>query len=144
MFYTVRYAHLYNLPNVKTGDIIRSGDKVGVMGNTGKSTATHLHIDCVEGVVPNVWRLRDMENNDIVADPKQLNYFIDDNLLKAPIAITSYYCDPFYGKIHKAYDLVAKDRAHFIIYWNRSMTGKVLSKGQDNGYGYFIHITYEA
>ena len=38
------YAHLYNM-SVKPGDIIHKGEQVGVSGNTGQSTAPHLHYE---------------------------------------------------------------------------------------------------
>lgn len=39
-----RYAHMKKL-NVKRGQIIETGDQVGGMGSTGRSTATHLHYE---------------------------------------------------------------------------------------------------
>ena len=39
-----RYYHLDSY-NVKTGDTLRRYDKIGIMGNTGYSTGTHLHLD---------------------------------------------------------------------------------------------------
>jgi hypothetical protein len=145
MFYTVRYAHLKKIPNLKSGDELRSGFTIGEMGNTGKSSGAHLHIDVVEGIMPSPWRLSEMESGDVVACPKQLNYFIDKELFKTEIEVTTYFCDPFYGKIHMAYDVIPKSRdpKDFTIYWNRSMKGQVISYGHDAGYGYFIHIVFE-
>ena len=45
MTYTVRFAHLAETPNLHIGSRIKRGDIVGKMGNTGQSTAIHLHIE---------------------------------------------------------------------------------------------------
>lgn len=38
------YCHLSSRA-VKAGDVVNEGDKIGVMGNTGKSTGAHLHFE---------------------------------------------------------------------------------------------------
>lgn len=38
-----QYAHLRNFERMKPGDPIDQGNRIGIMGNTGKSTGTHLH-----------------------------------------------------------------------------------------------------
>ena len=150
MNYTVRFCHLEFKPNWEPGQIIFRGEKIGKMGNTGKSSAAHLHVDCVRGSYEYVWSLSDMEDLVVIPAPKQLNLFIDNELFDHEILITSYYNDPnylkLYGKTHLAYDVVPLNRRdtddNYWIHWNRSMNGKVLSCGWDDGYGYYINIGY--
>ena len=150
--YTVRYAHLDPKAIWQPGDLIIRDRKIGTMGNSGQSTAPHLHIDCVEGEQSTNWRLADMEDGHIAPSPRQLNWFIDSELFGVEPHITSYYNDPFYfkrfKKIHLAYDIVPINRhrtkANWDIYWNRSMNGKVLDVGYDKGYGHYILICFEA
>lgn len=152
MRYTVRYAHLEHLPEHKIGDAVGRGSALGYMGNSGASDGAHLHIDCIEGFRASRWRLSEMENGTVIPAPKQLNYFIDDELFNHRIHITTYYADPAYmaqrKKLHLAYDVVPLNRResknNFTIYWNRSFPGVVLSAGDDNAYGNFIHIGFEA
>ena len=38
------YGHLSSFANIKVGDSVKAGTKIGVMGNTGFSTGPHLHL----------------------------------------------------------------------------------------------------
>lgn len=42
--YETLYGHLSKI-SVKKGDVVEKGTKIGVMGNTGRSTGTHLHFE---------------------------------------------------------------------------------------------------
>lgn len=55
----VRYAHLGKI-EVKVGQIVRQGDKIGEVGGTGLSTRVHLHYEVLL--------------NDIFVDPMKFNY----------------------------------------------------------------------
>jgi hypothetical protein len=40
-----RYLHLNEKPNLYIGQRVQKGEKIGIMGSTGKSTGNHLHFD---------------------------------------------------------------------------------------------------
>lgn len=144
MNYTVRYAHLKEKSNLVIGEPVRAGDKLAIMGNTGFSTGPHLHIDCVKGIQDKIYHLSDMENGIIEPAPRQLNYFIDEDLFKAQFAITTVYNElqyfRKYGKIHSGYDVVGVGDGS--IYWNRSHTGTVVYNDFDKGYGNCLMIRF--
>ena len=46
----VHYAHLVpGSIKVKTGDLIKAGDEIGLLGNSGNSTGPHLHFNFTDG-----------------------------------------------------------------------------------------------
>lgn len=152
MKYTVRYAHLEKAPEWEVGDVLKRGDVVGVMGSSGQSTATHLHIDCVKGSHDKPYTLKDIANGMPEASTHELFYFIDSELFGVLPVVTTQFDDTDYllkyGKLHKGYDVVPNDRKitreHYAIHWNRSKIGTVsLVVDDPKGYGHCIYIVFE-
>jgi hypothetical protein len=146
MKYTVRFAHL-SAVFVKEGDAVNTGDVIGRMGNTGQSTGAHLHIDCVNGDVRNRYTLADVEAGTPESALRELNYFIDDDLFKTKLKITTYYGEPDYQKafkkLHCGYDVIPLS-GDCRIYWNRSAHGKVTNiLHEDAGYGNCVYVCFE-
>ena len=158
MKYTVRFAHLKYRPALCPGDTVRRGDVVGIMGDTGSSTAPHLHIDVIRHYTNMIWLLVDVDpdcrRNDMFwPSVIQLNYFIDDELFGVPARVTTYYMDPRYeqsenekmGQRHPAYDVVPTSTAFKNqIFWNRSKIGTVAAVGHHSGYGNYLLVHFEA
>lgn len=159
MKYTVRYAHLSEV-NVVAGQSVNpkipweEATIIGKMGNSGFSTAAHLHIDVIEELSFDLWSLIDMYNGNKTPNKQQLDYFVsesDPTLFGVnPIITTKYdeadYLDK-YGKRHLGYDCVPANRLetddNYYIYWNRKFAGRVLATGYDSAYGNYVLIGYD-
>jgi murein DD-endopeptidase MepM/ murein hydrolase activator NlpD len=153
MILTARYAHLDSLPRWKVGEEINENTIIGRMGNSGQSTAAHLHLDLTRGENAGMYSLHDIEAEKPAAAPvKQLLYFLDDDMFSVPLVVTTAYAELDYylqtRKVHHGFDLVPVDRRvtkdHYDIHWNRSMPGRVIRVANDPyGYGYHICIAFE-
>jgi murein DD-endopeptidase MepM/ murein hydrolase activator NlpD len=54
--YVTRYGHLLPGGRARVGQVVRQGQTIGRMGNTGKSLGTHLHFELLRGNSPvNPW-----------------------------------------------------------------------------------------
>ena len=152
MKYTVRFAHLAEVPNFKVGETVKTGDILGIMGMTGQSAGVHLHIDCAEGEQTEKFFLSDYSNGKKVASKKQLDYFIDAGLFGVPLVVTTQWEDAeylkIYRKLHRGYDVVPYNRhstkENYGIRWNRTRTGTVTAVLDDpKGYGNCIYVCFE-
>jgi murein DD-endopeptidase MepM/ murein hydrolase activator NlpD len=47
--YVSRYGHLMPTDRVRAGELVHTGQIIGKMGNTGRSTGTHLHFELLRG-----------------------------------------------------------------------------------------------
>lgn len=148
--YTVRFAHLREPSPLKVNAFVDRGDVVGIMGNTGQSTGAHLHIDVTRGCNAKAFKLADIEIGNRVPDFEQLAYFIDKELGHESFKITTYPYDYQYiidgkWKAHPGYDvIILGDRYSKELYWNRSMSGRVIKNGYDSGYGNHVYIAFKA
>ena len=68
----VRNAHLRDI-NVIEGQILKEGQKIGTIGNTGASTGPHLHFDIIK---------------------KKLSYWTQYTFMMGKEAVMDYYLDP--------------------------------------------------
>jgi murein DD-endopeptidase MepM/ murein hydrolase activator NlpD len=67
--YKTRYAHLHTI-TVKKGDLVKRGQQVGTLGNTGKSTAPHLHYEVLlrnKPINPANFFANDIESEDFTS-----------------------------------------------------------------------------
>lgn len=159
MKYTVMYSHLKRI-DVDEGQSVNpkvpweAATIIGEMGNTGLSTAAHLHIAVVKGLQFVLWRLIDMYNGNKEPVKSQLDLFISENdstLFGVNPYITVEWDDQWYidnrGKRHLAKDCVPINRketdANFNIFWNRKFAGRVLKTGYDYAYGNYVLIGYD-
>jgi hypothetical protein len=88
---------------------------------------------------------------------REYHFFLDDELFKTPLEITSFFYDPTYGYTdenhifhwnhHPAYDVVPKNRHdtkdNYDIFWNRSNPARVLDLGHDHAIGFYITLYYK-
>lgn len=66
--YRTRFGHLHNT-FVKAGDVVRKGQLIGLMGNTGRSTGPHLHYEVIHnGKHKNPYQYLNLSEQDIVLD----------------------------------------------------------------------------
>lgn len=150
--YTVRFAHLEERPPLRLGQVIRRGSLIGTMGNSGASSAAHLHLDVVRGLQVHRYSLADIEAGAPTADPRQAALFVDRELFGIDLVITTGYADPGYlfarRQLHLGFDVVPVNRHlsrnNYSIRWNRSAPGRVVAILEDDpGYGHCVSIAFE-
>ncbi len=75
--YTISYAHLYTC-FLKKVDIINAGDKIGITGNTGRSTGDHLHLTvrCENKLINPITIINPIKNYILFTNKKVEDYFL--------------------------------------------------------------------
>ena len=144
---TLRIAHQAKRPDYCLGKTFKKGDQIGQMGETGISTAAHVHIDNCRGIIKRVWKLKDAETGRVSSDPKELNRFIIPELFGGSIRVTTPYADYAYqlyrGKLHLAYDVSTDEPWPWKIYWPIEEEGCCEAVLFDDAYGWVSLISYE-
>lgn len=154
--FSVVYSHLSKIL-VKEGDVLKYGDKIGIMGTSGLSDGDHLHVGVVEGARNRLWRLDDMARNNPKPNKVESDWIVkhddlfmgQDGVMRKNRITTDwnspgYYKD--YGQWHPAYDVVDIGSGRPYILWNRGLEaeikGLVVRTGYDSGHGYFVIVQY--
>lgn len=153
VIYSTLYAHMSSV-NVKAGQLVKYGDRIGIMGTTGFSSGPHLHIGTVTGDYMNLWRLGDMNSGRVKANKTESAFFTQgddlftsqDGTKRGTIIQTDWLSSYYYSKYgvnHPAYDLISTGGGALpYILWNRSHVGKVVKVAWDGAYGNYAIIQH--
>ncbi len=150
--FSALYAHLDGT-YARVGQVLKKGDRIGIMGNTGYSFGNHLHLCTAEGVWERAWYRDDYDSKR--AEPSKTEV---DRLAFAPYLFKyngkwekayendGFWCKREYG-YHYASDLVT-DYSYLgqtpDIYWNQDCTARVTCVENDgDAYGKFVVVTYD-
>lgn len=147
--YTALLGHFASL-NVKVGDTVKLGTKLGLEGSTGMSTGRHCHIAVAEGLIRNIdaMRLSPLNRGTTKPNRTQCERFNNKNLYtNGYFVVTTPYLDPTYvkqfGVKHPAIDTRAKGEG-YAVRWPLTEAGRVVAVGRgDGGYGNYVLISYE-
>lgn len=151
--YTALFAHLSVLPNLKVGDIVKYGDYLGKMGNTGHSNGAHLHLGVVKGKVNEPWWLYEAttaSDSKYIPNKRELEFFASGkDLFKNKDTWYKARVTTDWGgyKNHYALDLVDDNKIYDSqpsIHWNRSFNGIVVDIGDygNKRYGKYVLVYY--
>ena len=152
--YSALYAHLSKVL-VKEGDVLKYGDKIGIMGHTGYvepsgPAGTHLHVGVVDGYQNRLWRLANMARGNPIPNKEESDWIVtgDDLFItQAGEPRKNRITTDWLGyKNHSAYDIVDVGSGLPFILWNRGLTfdmpAKVAKVGYDEGYGHYVILWY--
>lgn len=85
--YTTKFAHMHSM-SVKRGDKVTRGQKIGTVGNSGRSTGSHLHYEiCLRGasINPSNFMRSDKLNN--AAEIKKFNAKKSKKVKRTPLVV---------------------------------------------------------
>ena len=155
-YYTFQGAHFRNI-DVKVGDVLHRGDKIGNQGYTGYveppgPDGEHLHYSVVHGWIRESWTLDEaVPGGRLEPSKSQMDLFYGSDLYdpsadptdKSKIMMGTYG----YGGYRNHYALDVLKRASGAgpaIYWNRSMPGTVTAVvHHTGGKGNHVLIAYD-
>lgn len=151
--YTALFAHLSELPDLSVGDIVKYGDYLGKMGNTGHSNGAHLHLGVVKGKVSEPWWLHEAttaSDSKYIPNKRELEFFASGkDLFKNKNTWYKARITTDWGgyKNHYALDLVDDNKIYdsqASIHWNRSFNGVVVDIGDygNKRYGKYVLVYY--
>ena len=138
--YSNRYGHLEKVCVIE-GQRLKYGDYIGIVGNTGDSTGTHLDLMVVEGHV-DYPSYSQIDIGNMVASKRQVERFLNNQLFNSPYRITTPYLDPNYNRPweHWGYDAVPIYGKN--LYWSIPNNGIVRKTGYNSVLGNYIVVWY--
>lgn len=141
---TVLFGHLETF-EVKVGDVVKQGDKIGLMGNTGHSNGVHLHMTVADTEQNDIWWLADSPSVKCSKASTDA-YLAGGRAFKDSKGWQDKeYTTGWLGyENHYAYDLVSANAEIPYVVWSPKEFGKVVCVRDDGNcrYGKVVLVQY--